>query len=415
MLNLIHKYVWQSLPRRLRRHALVAITERMAPKPDPHTSSQPGPIHVVGAFRTASGLGESARLCLQSLEKSGQATSSIDIGPLFLQTDDLAPAPQHNISRVGPGTAILHVNGPFIPMALCYLGRSFVKQKRLIGYWAWELPKAPPEWRIGTRYVHEIWVPSHFTAKAVLSIADIPVHVLPHPLPLPDPRRRPRSEFGLPDHCFIFVCAFSMGSSLERKNPLAAVAAFNRAFGDSKAVHLAIRVSNPGAAPWAMAQLRQMIGEARNISVNAEMLSRTEFQDWLFQADAVISLHRAEGFGLVAAEAMQLGRPVIATNWSGNLDFMTPENSALVDFKLIPARDRQGTYDFPDQKWADPDVDHAACWMTKLVNSPNLVRKLGERAAKDIAVKFSQRAYNDRVGERLLSMGGRGAIAASAI
>jgi glycosyltransferase involved in cell wall biosynthesis len=194
---------------------------------------------------------------------------------------------------------------------------------------------------------------------------------------------------------------FDMGSSFARKNPLAAVAAFRRAFGDDLGKHLAIKVADVDAAPAAAALLRAAAAGAANISIHDRVLSRAELQGWLGQADAVISLHRAEGFGLVAAEAMQLGRPVVATNWSGNLEFMTAENSALVDYTLVPAADPQGTYDFPGQCWAEPDVAHAALWLARLAADRDLGRRLGERAAATVAARLSPDAYRARVGELL--------------
>jgi glycosyltransferase involved in cell wall biosynthesis len=172
-----------------------------------------------------------------------------------------------------------------------------------------------------------------------------------------------------------------MGSSFARKNcwapspPSASLRRF-------PARHLATR-SLPPTPPGAAARLREAAAGAANISIHDRVLSRAELQGWLANADAVMSLHRAEGFGLVPAEAMQLGRPVIATRWSGNIDFMTAENSALVDYSLVPAVDPQGTYHHPDQLWAEPDVAHAADWLRRLAADRDLGRRLGERAGHD--------------------------------
>ncbi|MDD2704750.1 MAG: glycosyltransferase family 1 protein, partial [Acidocella sp.] len=74
----------------------------------------------------------------------------------------------------------------------------------------------------------------------------------------------------------------------------------------------------------------------------------------------------SEGFGLIPAAAMLLGRPVVATGWSGNLEFMAPEVSGLVSYRLIPATDPRGTYDMPKASWADPDVEDAAAQLRHL-------------------------------------------------
>ena len=65
-------------------------------------------------------------------------------------------------------------------------------------------------------------------------------------------------------------------------------------------------------------------------------MSVSENDALIAACDSYVSLHRSKGFGLTAAEAMALGKPVIATGYSGNLDYMTPKNSYLVDFELTP-------------------------------------------------------------------------------
>src|SRR5690606_18084136 len=100
-------------------------------------------------------------------------------------------------------------------------------------------------------------------------------------------------------------------------------------------------------------------------------------------SDIVISLHRSEGFGLVPAQAMALGKPVIATGWSGNMEFMTPHNSAPVSYSLIPVDDPEGTFDGAGQMWADADIEEAADWLRRLAGDATLRRNMGEKAASD--------------------------------
>ena len=400
MKALLHRHVWQRLPRGLRRGALFAAAGVLAPRARPGPTGLTAPIAVAGALRTASGLGESARLCIAALSGGGSAVAGHDLGGLFMQRQDL-PLGDAVAARPGPGVLILHVNAPLLPLALLRLGTPVVRGKRIVGYWAWELPQAPPDWRGGLRHVHDIWVPSRFTAAAVDALGGPAAHVVPHPLPPAAPRRLPRAAFGLPGDAFLVTLLFDMGSSFARKNPLAAIAAFRQAFGDDRRRHLAIKVSAEAAAPAAAAGLRAAVAGAANMSIHDRVLSRPELQGWLANADAVLSLHRAEGFGLIAAEAMQLGLPVVATNWSGNVDFMTAENAALVDYALVPAVDPQGTYDFPGQRWAEPAVGDAARWLRRLADDRELGRRLGAAAAAAVAARLGPAAYRSRVGELL--------------
>ena len=117
-------------------------------------------------------------------------------------------------------------------------------------------------------------------------------------------------------------------------------------------------------------------------------------------ADAFVSLHRSEGFGRGMAEAMALGRVAIATGYSGNLDFMTPETSLLVDHQLVPVGADE--YPYPDgQVWADPSVEHAAGLMAQVVDDPASALALGERAQRRIRTHFSARAIGLRYQARL--------------
>src|SRR5262249_34999047 len=147
--------------------ALFAATSACAPRIAVSPSSTPSQISVVGALRTASGLGQSARLCIQALRAVGYDVAGIDIGKLFMQPENLPDSVPKEHKRLGPGVLILHVNAPLVPLALCWLGKKFIQNKYIVGYWAWELPAVVPDWRAGAKSVNDVWVPSRFTAEAV--------------------------------------------------------------------------------------------------------------------------------------------------------------------------------------------------------------------------------------------------------
>jgi glycosyltransferase involved in cell wall biosynthesis len=388
--------VWRNLPVWLRRKLLLNVVNRIAPSVDPRPADPIEPIVVAGLLSTASGTGESARLCLQSLLLSGCTTKGVDLSETFHQKD-LEHVYRNDGVCHGPGTVIVHLNAPLLPLGLLALGAQLIRQKRVVGYWAWELPWAPESWRKAERFYHKVLVPSRFAAEAVKHVTSRPVAVLPHPvLPVEQPRIS-REECGLPKDCFLVGCVVDIRSSVERKNPLAAVGAFRKAFADDPSKHLALKVSHFDDSPSQKRFILKAIAGLQNVSLHDRILSRAQMQSWISNCDVVISLHRAEGFGLALAEAMQHGKPVVATNWSGNCDFMTPANSALVDFKLIPAQDKEGTYDFPSQRWAEPDIDHAAKWLRRLAHRPELRATLGDRAARDVQDSLSPSAYSQQL------------------
>jgi glycosyltransferase involved in cell wall biosynthesis len=275
---------------------------------------------------------------------------------------------------------IVHANAPMLPASLMRLPRAMVDGRRIIGYWAWELPRLPPEWAIGASFVHEIWVPSQFTADAVEKLRPGRVRVVPHPVAVapPTPSTLDRHAFGLRDDTVVVLAVFNLASSLERKNPYAAIAAFRAAFGDRRDRLLVLKVGHPMHFPSEFANLAAA-ADAPNIRLEARDLPPADNHALFAAADIVLSLHRSEAFGLVLAEAMLLGKPVIATGWSGNMEYMEDESAALVGFQLVPARDRRGTYDVAHAVWAEPDLADAVAHLRRLADDEPERRALGAR------------------------------------
>ena len=395
--------LWQQLPQNTRSQILFDVSRIVAPLPD--VDPRGGfPLAIAGLLSTASGVGEGARLAYASLDAAGYAPAAFDLSPAFGQVE-LSDAAQRRGLAPGAGSLIVHHNGPYLPHALWALGRARVRGRRIIGYWAWELPRLPDAWHASFRYLHEIWVPSTFTRDAVAAATDKPVHVVPHPLPPMAATPDMRGKLGLPPDALIVLNVFHLGSAFSRKNPLAAVAAFRKAFGDAPDRILAIKLIDNGAQ-WARRELDVAIAGAGNIRLIEGMLPEADMAGLMAAADIVISLHRSEGFGLVLAQAMALGKPVIATGWSGNLDFMSKKNSALVSYSLIPVRDPEGAFDSDDQMWADANVEEATAWLRRLAGDAEMRARMGAAAAKDVAAQLSPRQFAGAVAS-LVEAGAR--------
>ncbi len=266
-----------------------------------------------------------------------------------------------------------------LPLMLARLPRDLARGRRVVGFWAWELPLLASTWRSGARFVHEAWAPSDFTAAAIAPLLGDRVRTVPHPLAVapPMPATLHRAAFGLPENALIVLVAFNLASSLERKNPLAAVAAFRAAFGVRPDRLLVLKVSNAGHAPDDFARLAAAVADAPNIRLEARTLPVADAHALTNVADIVLSLHRSEGFGLVPAEAMLLGKPVVATGWSGNMTFMDESCAALVGYRLVPARDPRGVYAVPGATWAEPDLVHATEWLRRLADDAGLRARMG--------------------------------------
>ncbi len=392
--------LWQRLPQHTRSQIINRVSRIVAPLPD--RAPRGGmPIAIAGLFSTMSGIGEGARLAYDALEAAGMQPAAFDISAAFGQKEIEGPARRPIVPGTG-GTLVVHHNAPFLPHALWALGRARVRGRRVIGYWAWEFPRIPQSWYPSFRYLHEIWVPSELARTAVASGTNLPVHIVPHPLPPPVVTPNMRARLGLPENVLIVLTAFHMGSAFTRKNPLAAIAAFRRAFGDASNVLLLVKVIDHGASPIAREALHRAIEGAANIRLLNVMLPPADMSGLMDAVDIVLSLHRSEGFGLVPAEAMQLGKPVVATGWSGNMDFMNAGNSAPVAYTMVPVQDPyDGAFIADGQLWAEADVEDAADWLRRLADEPDLRRSMGETARSEIAWQLSPRSVAQTIAKLL--------------
>ena len=391
VLSLLHRHVWQRLPQQPRRTVLFYGAALAAPRPSPEADPAL-PLIVVGNFRSASGLGESARLCHDALKAAELPVFGIDLTSVLMQPDDLGFDYADGRGIIGRGTLILHVNAPLVPLAMLGIGRRGLIGKHVVGYWSWELPSIPADWRHGIAFVHEVWVPSTFTAAAVKPLlAGRPVHVVPHPVALRAPRRPPRT---LPaKRRFTVLSIFNMASSFARKNPLAAIRAFRQAFGNDPECRLLLKCVNGCSFRRGLELIRQEADGASNIILLDKPVSGCELAQLYEQADVLLSLHRSEGFGFTIVEAMMHGLPAVCTNWSGNIDFLTPEVGLPIICGLVPAHDPQGTYEHPDMSWAEPDILEAAAALKLLRSDPQRRKRLGERASAAVHDRFSAASY----------------------
>jgi glycosyltransferase involved in cell wall biosynthesis len=382
VLHPLHR-LWQALPAQARRRAFARLSSLVAPRPDwPPPPARAGVV-VAGELSRASGLGEGARLMLAALRTLGVPAWGLQAG---LGVPGEAPAHEwaadEDFSPASGAPLILHVNAPMLPAALLRLPPGLLRGRLVIGYWAWELPVAPPAWRHAARFVHQVWTPSRFSAAALEPLAPGRVRVVPHPVAAdpPVPSALQRADFGLPDQAFVVLVSFSLASSFERKNPLGAIAAFRLAFGDRTDRLLCLKIVHAGHAPGDLARIRAAIAGAANIRLETRLLPAADSHALTRCADAVLSLHRSEGFGLVPAEAMLLGRPVIATDFSGTTDFLDAGCGLPVPYRLIPARDPRGVFQADGASWADADIEAAAAALRLLAGDAALRLRLGAAA-----------------------------------
>jgi glycosyltransferase involved in cell wall biosynthesis len=395
-LRLFRRTVWRRLPRPFRRFMLEIV---FRPNRAPVAIGAPArePLCVVGLLSTPTGIGEGGRLCGRALASLGYDVRSVDASEL-LEGMETMPTDARLLER-GPGTVILHFNPDHLPPTLALMGRRRLMGKRIIGYWAWELPRIPDAWMESLGQVDEVWTPSLFVAEAVRPFTSRPVRVVPHPVALERPGRPRRARFGMEGR-FCVLAMFSFASSFQRKNPLGAVHAFRRAFGDSADHLLILKVSDALEAPAELAELLAAIDGAPNIRIEERRLSDQERLDLIASADLLLSLHRSEGFGLVMAEAMLAGTLVVATAWSGNMDYMDESSALLVPARMVEASDSRGVYSY-GECWAEPDLDVAAAHLEAAARDPAAFESIRQAARRMAAERLGVAAYRRILAEAL--------------
>jgi glycosyltransferase involved in cell wall biosynthesis len=259
----------------------------------------------------------------------------------------------------------------------------------------WELTRLPPTWVEILDTLDLVIAASDFVKDALAAEANCPPIVsMGHPLYLPRAIAPDRQRFGIPEDCVAFLASFDVSSDMARKNPVAAITAFAKAFGDDGRACLVLKVNShqqlDPVEGERLGQLRRIAERSANVRVIHEVLGYRDLMALYASCDVFVSLHRAEGLGLCLMEMMTLGKPVIATCWSGNMSFTNARNSCLVGYDFIPVRgENQIAYApsnlGPGAVWADARVDEAAHWMRRLADEPQLRERIARTARSDMA------------------------------
>ena len=365
-----------------------------------NTNKNPQYINIVGDLFSESGLGSVTRQIIDSID--GRYQYQIINLPLSLKSRQQAPSSLKNIgTRLKPGITIFIGNPEILPKAMLRLNPWRLINNYNIGVWFWELEKIPPPWRHIAPLVDEVWAQSHFVQQ-VFKAYSRQVEVMPFSLDAVVPSQKTRANLGLPDKAFIFLFTFDYLSHAARKNPQAAIDSFQQAFGASEEVLLVIKTVNSDQIRGGVANLKNRIGQSSNIVFLDEYFQYKDLLRLIQLANCYVSLHRSEGLGLGLAEAMKLGTLVIATNYSGNTDFMSAEDALLVDYTLIPVQNG----DYPYSKgnvWAEPCQSDAIKQMKYAFTHQLECRLLSQRAL-EAASQYTSKHQGDWIQKRLMEI-----------
>ncbi len=375
------------------------------------TNSLDNPV-IVGKPFAPTGRGVTALSHFRALRQAGVSTSVCDVGS---RQEINQPRPgianelgKFLINKPGRSINIYHLNADEIEHAQAVLKHSLPDGAYNIIYPFWELSKYPQKYLDSLAVFDEVWAPSKFIEDALRDGISKPIYHMPLPVEISLSSFLGRSYFGIPDSSYVLLFFFDFRSYLERKNPQALLQVVekvlsSRPYGD---IRIVLKVHGIDVSPKTAGDYRDFLDQIRERNIKDRVIvlekvySDNEMRNLVRCCDCFVSLHRSEGFGLGMAEAMYLGKPVVATAYSGNMDFMNENISCLVDYRLIPVE--EGQYPFPDgQVWADPDLDQAAYFVQKLFDDRNYGREIGQLASRHIRTNFSYLSMGLRYKWRL--------------
>lgn len=335
-------------------------------------------VNLIGDVKVEIGLGQSARLIANALDLSKLDFGIFDF-PIVGDVRRNDHTWEHKIKKdTCFNINLFHINPQDTGTAYLSLGKGIWKNHYNIGFWLWELEEFPEEYLLSLKFVDEIWTPSEFTSNCFRNITDKPVYTIPYYVTADADPKYDRSHFGLPETKFLFLIMFDFNSTMLRKNPAGAIQAFKQAFRpDDQDVGLVIKVNNP--TDECMNTLQDLLAGYENVYYITKTLDKPEVNSLIACTDVFVSLHRAEGFGLVMAEAMLLKTACIATNWSSNTEFMNSDTACMVSYTMKQIEEGEGSYP-PGATWADPSIEETTMYMQKLKESPDYYRDLVDRA-----------------------------------
>ena len=363
-------------------------------------------LRIIGWVHAESGLGESMRSTLRALSAADIPVQLINFtGHCGSRMQEEVPRQIRSSQPGDPLVSLIHVNIDTFASLFASMASEALTGMYRIGYWVWETSRVPDEWEPLFDTIDEIWTPSSFCQDLFAQKAGVPVVKIPHNVNVDVPEQMDRNVLRLPENRFLFLCAADFLSTPERKNPLGAIEAFVKAFGPNpEHTALVVKLSNSHLKPDVMRDIQRCCDSNSGIIVLDGYLTRPMVNGLLNACDCYVSLHRSEGFGLPIAEAMYLGKPAIGTGWSGNMEFMTPHNSLLVRHTMTELQDNVPPY-HKGEIWAEPDLDHAAEHMQRIVSDESLREGIGQQARQDMREHFSPQRIGRLIRDRLTVIG----------
>ena len=382
----------------LYRHRVNTVLKNRVIKPY-NSSLFPKGVNLIGPFKAQIGLGQSCRLLANAIKES-------DVDYTF-ENFDLIGTVQNGdstfddefVKETPYGINIIHMEPTELMLRCVEFDENLWNERYNIAFWLWELEEFPNEWTPAINLVDEIWTPSEFTSESIRKVTDKPVVTIPYNVTAETDAKYDRKYFNLPEDKFLFLVMFDANSTMIRKNPLGAIEAFKKAFSpDDDSVGIVIKTNN--AEEKKLEPVKKLLEGYKNVYYITDILEKKAVNSLIADVDVFVSLHRAEGFGLVMAEAMLNGTVCIATNWSSNTEFMNKDIACMVDYSFITLEKDMSPYR-KGAKWADANTDEAADYMKRLCTDKEFYDDLSKKAKAYIEDKLSMESVKNLLEKRI--------------
>jgi glycosyltransferase involved in cell wall biosynthesis len=353
-----------------------------------------------------SGYGIAADRCMAALEGAGV---EVDWEP-YVPEEREGLFYGHGLSRAAAPPArgadgerpvvVVHHVPEYFPRVRSERGEAF-----LVGHTVWETDRLPRHWRECMEAVDLLVVPCRMNEEVIRrGGVRTPVAVVGHAAPAPLPAAAGEEEGpagGFPEGTLVF---YTIAMWTERKAVYRTVEAFLRAFTARDPVALVVKSSlrdytrpmsergglaRDGTTGWTLAGLLAQHPEPPPVRLIARDLSDRELAGLHARGDCYVSLCRSEGWGLGSFDAAAYGKPVVTTGFGGQLDYLG-EWPYLVDYRLVRVRDRAGAGSYtPDQRWAEPDVEHGAALLRQIAGEPGAATARAAELGGEIRRRYS--------------------------
>ena len=350
-----------------------------------------------GGVFDATGYGEAARAYIHALHAAGIQLAVVDTGARPGQVQDELVA-----SLLGADTeADFHLFHGIPP----YWAHTAYRLRNVVAMTVWETDTMPSAWRNPLTHAVDVWLPCRFNVEAFARGLGRQPFCLPHPLPaarIGADAALDLGSLGIRPGDFVFYACFAWQ---ERKNPNGLMEAFLRAFPEDGDSVLLLK-SNPGAAAaaeHALADLRARLGSRGRVVLRCESWSNAAIDAMHARGDCYVSLHKGEGWGYPLFEAACRGKPVIATAFSGPLDYLDPQSHWLVRAAPAPARQRYSYYN-PAMKWAEPDLAHAVEGLRWVGGHREAARAAARAAAERLRANYAPARIGEFAKRRLMEL-----------